>query len=213
VSRFSIGLMCCIAVAVVAAAIADPAVEFASNAGWFGRGNFTDHSNLDVIPALLVGLVLTGLYLILKIRAAFIEPSGPAPNLLRASDRVLSAKFFTLLPLAYGLQLLAVYAMETVEQRLVLGHILGGTIWLGGPVLIGLLAHALTCVLVSIAAAKLVRVLARATLHVLRIVRALATLAGRAAAVARRAWECPHNNRPALVRCRIGERAPPLLTA
>ena len=42
----------------MAAAIADPLVEFASNAGWFGAGNFTDHSNLDVVPALFAGVAL-----------------------------------------------------------------------------------------------------------------------------------------------------------
>jgi hypothetical protein len=42
--------------AVLAAAIADPLVEFASNAGWFGPGNFTDRSNLDVGPVFALGI-------------------------------------------------------------------------------------------------------------------------------------------------------------
>jgi len=46
----------CLTAAVTAAAVIDPAVEWLANHGRFGPGAFTDHSNLDVLPALGVGL-------------------------------------------------------------------------------------------------------------------------------------------------------------
>jgi hypothetical protein len=38
--------------------------------------------------------------------------------------------------------------MESLEQRFVLGHFLGGTIWLGGPVTASLLLHAVALAIV-----------------------------------------------------------------
>src|SRR5208283_1357179 len=51
----AIQVLFCGTVAILAAALADPLVEFASNAGLFGGGAFTDHSMLDVLPALIAG--------------------------------------------------------------------------------------------------------------------------------------------------------------
>jgi hypothetical protein len=212
-SRFSVRLWFCLAVSVIAAAIADPVVEYASNSGWFGPGNFTDHSNLDVLPVLLAGLVFAGLHVALRIRAALTRPA-PAPNLLRDSDDALGSSFPGLLPVAYGLQILVLYAMETCEQFAVSGHGSGGTLWLGGPVFVGLFAHAVTCVLACFLGARVVRTLARTTLRVLRIVRALATFPARApAAIVYRGRACVPYDRSAPLLCRIGERAPPLLPA
>ena len=57
-----------IAAAVIAAAIADPMIESASNAGWFGPGILTDHSNLDVLPALICGAIFVACFLTLRVR-------------------------------------------------------------------------------------------------------------------------------------------------
>jgi hypothetical protein len=59
----------CIAAALVAASVADPLVEFASNRGVFGPGSFTDHSNRDVLPALCAGLAFGAVYVLLRARS------------------------------------------------------------------------------------------------------------------------------------------------
>src|SRR5579863_7532885 len=90
----------CAAVAMIAAAIADPLVESASNAGWFGPGNFTDHSTWDVVPAFLVGLFFVALYLWLRVRTALdahrdshdwprIASDALGPNVVRLVPAIL----------------------------------------------------------------------------------------------------------------------------
>ncbi len=146
-------------VAVLAAAIADPLVEWASNAGWFGAGHFTDRSTVDVVPALAVALLaacaLGGLQIAKLV-------TGRTAGWLRVSDMVLRKQSLVrALPYAFALQLGVLYAMETLEQLAVRGHLLGGTIWLGAPTPVALLAHAVTCVCVALAALRLLRAFTR----------------------------------------------------
>ncbi|MBV8067464.1 MAG: hypothetical protein JO113_05780 [Candidatus Eremiobacteraeota bacterium] len=187
----------CVAIAVIAAAIADPIVEFASNAGWFGTGNFTDHSSIDVMPALLAGIGLLALYLARKARAVL-------------SDRAPEA-FAALLPASYGLQIFTLYVMESLEQLAVCHHTLGPTVWLGAPAPISLAVHAAVCTVVALMLLRSKRSLARATLRVIAIIRAIATLSP--------AIKKPFGSRLASricfirsssVCCAIGERAPPI---
>jgi hypothetical protein len=152
----------CLAVAVIAAAIADPIVEYASNAGCFGAGNFTDHSTLDVVPALLAGVALFGFYLVRKARALVAD---------RGSERLSG-----LLPTALALQMLVLYVMETSEQLVVWHHTLGPTVWLGAPAPISIALHALVCVGVVLAVRRSRRVLAATTLRVIALIQAIATL-------------------------------------
>jgi hypothetical protein len=103
--------------------------------------------------------------------------------------------------------------MEASEQVLVRGHLLGGTIWLGGPVIVSLAAHAVTCVLVAFAVAKTVRTLAKATLHVICTVRALATLPQPSTRVTLHDRSLVRLSTFGPVLCSIGERGPPLFSA
>ena len=75
----------CLAAAVIAAAIADPVVEFASNHGAFGAGNFTDHSSLDVVPALIAGLIAAALAVGLRVRSHFADATAPSRDWLAES--------------------------------------------------------------------------------------------------------------------------------
>ncbi|HUA10356.1 MAG TPA: hypothetical protein VMA98_13900 [Candidatus Acidoferrales bacterium] len=189
-----------VAVAVISAAIADPLVEAASNAGWFGSANFTDHSNLDVIPALLSGAILLGIALVLRVRR----------ELLRASSEALRTHLARLLPAVFMLQLGVLFAMETIEQTVVAGRALGGSIWLGGPVWFSLSVHALVCVAVAFVLARAVRACARTTVRVIRRLRALAlrALHGPAPlALRRHGSRAVDRSAPALRRA--GNRAPP----
>ena len=198
----TIRLLFALAVAIIAAAIADPLLEGASNAGIFGPGSFTDHSNLDVVPAVIAGVMLLAVHVGFKARGM----------LLRESSRALETGTSRLLPAAFAIQLLVLYVMETSEQFVTLGHTLGGTVWLGAPVIVSFIVHAITCVLVATVLARAVRTLAKAAVRIVRLVRALAArpaqpprpVFGRDVDLAVFA-----RYRPVLGR--IGERAPPLL--
>ena len=202
--RGSIRFWFCIASAVLAAAMADPLVESLSNAGWFGPGSFTDHSNLDVLPVLLCGAAFVICYLALRVRR----------ELLRASGEALRARVGRLLPYIVAAQLTVLYAMETVEQVVVAGHVMGGTVWLGGPIWFSLGVHALVGTAVAYGLARLACACAQTTLRVLRRFRALATRALHAPApLAVRGRGTAWLRANSLVRCRIGNRAPPLTFA
>lgn len=188
----------CIAVAVLAAGIADPIVEFASNAGCFGSGNFTDHSNLDVVPALLAGIALVALHVARRARAVLAGeafPRGITP----------------LWPAIFIFQIVALYGMETLEQFATHGRPLGPLIWLGAPPAISLGIHALVCLAVTLWLGRTMRTLAATALHVIRLIRAIAVLtpAGAMPPIRRSFYHVCFND-IAPVFCRIGERAPPL---
>ncbi len=193
-----------LAVAVIAAAIADPLVEAASNAGWFGRGVFTDHSNVDVLPALISGAALVACYVVLRVRR----------ELMRASRYALRTRVGRLLPVIFAAQIAVLYAMETVEQLTIAGHVMGGTIWLGGPAWFSLPVHAAVAIAVACALARLTQVCAHTTLRVIRHLRALAMRALHTPAplaLRRRATISLRCSVP--VACRIGNRAPPVAFA
>jgi hypothetical protein len=189
----------CLAIAVIAAAVADPLVEFISNAGGFGPGNFTDRSNLDVFPALVIGIVALALYFV-----------GAARALLAGT--ALPRRLATLVPWIFVLQILVLYVMETAEQHIVGSHTFGPTVWLGGPLFGSLGIHAAFCLGVTFWVARSARGLAATTLRVIALIKAIATLPAHAAETlpSLRSLE-PSFPLPVPVLCRIGERAPPLL--
>jgi hypothetical protein len=208
----SIRLCFCLAVAVIAAAVADPLVEAASNAGWFGPGSFTDHSSADVLPALTLGCGFVTLYVALRVRSMLASSRANTPRAVRISNEALGYSVLGLLPAIFALQIVVLFSMETAEQFAVWGHGLGGTIWLGGPVTVSLTAHAVVCVVVTLAVARAIRSLASVALRVIRLMRVLATL-------------LPQKQSPKVGICQtavvwswtafaprsLGERAPPLL--
>jgi hypothetical protein len=188
-----------LAVAVIAAAVADPVVEFASNVGWFGPGNFTDRSNLDVFPALVAGIGVLVLYLIGAARAVLAGTALPR-------------RLVSLVPAIFVLQIVALYAMETVEQLIVGGHTLGPAVWLGAPIVASLAIHAAFCVTVTFWIARSARGLALTTLRVIRLIKTTASFAAHGFEIlARRRSDEPSFQQLVPVLCRIGERAPPLL--
>lgn len=189
----------CLAVAVIAAAIADPLVEYVSNLGWFGPGSLTDHSNLDVFPALLGGIALLALFMVRKARAVL-------------AGRALSTDWATLLPAIFVLQMFTLYVMETIEQLFAFGHVLSPTIWLGAPPTISLAVHAVVGMAVGCAIVHSRRTLARTTLRAVRLIVAILTFAPQISApiLLRRFGDvCFKEFLPVL--CTIGERAPPII--
>lgn len=187
------------AVAVVAAALADPIVEFASNSGWFGSGSFTDHSNLDIVPALLVGVGLLAYFMVRRARAVL------------AGD-VLQHGIVAAIPAIFALQLFTLYVMETAEQLVVWRHVLSPTTWLGGPWPISLTIHAILCLAVALTIVRSKRALAATTLRVMQMLAAIVLFAARAGRpILAAGYEsiCFKELLPLL--CSIGERAPPTI--
>jgi hypothetical protein len=200
----------CVAAAVIAAAVADPVVEFASNSLMFGSGVFTDQSNLDVLPALFLGCAFVVLCVVLRVRRV-LGGGAPSPEFLRTSQRALNGRIVPLLPVILTLQLMALFAMETLEQYVTLGHGLGGTIWLGGPPPISIAIHVVACVAVTFSIARIVRMLAQATLRVVRFVRAVARIARRSVSpILYRVADVVALRLALFARSSTGERAPPL---
>jgi hypothetical protein len=203
----------CAAVALIAASIADPLVESASNAHWFGPGNFTDHSTWDVIPALLAGLVFVGLYLLLRIRNSLAE-RGRTPGWLRRANDALGQNILRLVPLICVAELIVLYLMETAEQRFVYSRIIGGTLWLGGPIVVSVTVHAASCAIVAFVAAKSLRALADATIRLVLLIHSfVATTLRRARATFIDLTEDVGRICPSGVLGHVGERAPPIPVA
>ena len=146
-----------LATAISAAALADPVMEGISNAGAFGRAAYTDHSTLDVLPSLVVGLSCAVLLVAILARRILV-PRGRRVPWLRVPAQALDARaVLRLLPAVLAVQFAALCTMETLEQLVVAGHPLGGTVWLGGPVAVSLALHACVGVGLAFGFARLIR--------------------------------------------------------
>jgi hypothetical protein len=104
--------------------------------------------------------------------------------------------------------MLVLFFMETLEQRLVLGRFLGGTIWLGAPTAASLALHAVTCILVALLGLAAVRFLEP------RAVRLIRTLLASAAfplnvPVAGVRWTCPERQSRSTLLHEVAKRGPP----
>jgi hypothetical protein len=204
----SVRLWFALAVAVIASALADPLLEAASNAGVFGHARYTDYSNLDVLPALAVGLVAIAIHVGLRIRIHIDGDGEMMKDRLRSWDLVLRSRAAVLLPATFAAQVIVLYSMETIEQAIIAGHALGGLIWLGAPPVIALAVHALVCVVVFFITAAVMHELAWATLRVVKIIRAILTRGiDGGVAVPRLRVVLRKQLAPEL--CTAGERAPP----
>jgi len=131
-----------VAVALIAAVAGDAVVEGLSNANLFWHGEYTDRSSLDLLPVSLVAVVIAiatlGLILLSAARCTGLSPR----RLMVAAAQLVPRDIVRLAPVIFGTQLAALFAMETTEQIAAFGHAMGGTVWLGGPVAISLLIHA-----------------------------------------------------------------------
>lgn len=204
----SVRLWFSLAVAVIAAAVADPLLEAASNAGAFGAGHYTDHSNLDVLPALTVGLIAIAIHLVLRVRAGMDADGETMKDRLRRWDSLLRSRAPMMLLATLATQLSVLFVMETIEQTVVAGHPFGGLIWLGAPAVIAVAVHALTCVVVFFFATGVMHELAWATLRVVKIIRAILTRDDDASIIVTRVRVIPRKQlTPEL--CTAGVRAPP----
>jgi len=159
-----------VAAAVMGAASIDPLVEALSNHHFFGPGIFTDQSNADVVPALSVALAFSALLIVLAVQRILRHEIGVTRWLRPYATHVDGSSVRSLLPAIFLLQLAVLYVMETTEQLVVVGHLMGPAIWLGGPVLISLALHGLGCVAITFALSWLVRALTGRIVDAVRFV-------------------------------------------
>jgi hypothetical protein len=165
--------MFCSAAAIIAAAVADPLVEGLSNAGAFGHGSFTDHSTADVAPTLSAGSLCAALFVAWIVYLALSQGTKPAQR-LRLSDAALTpATQARLFPAIFAGQIGVLFAMESLEQLVVDGRELGGTVWLGGPILASLALHALVGIAVVAVLSQLLRWLAESVAEAITFFRRL----------------------------------------
>jgi hypothetical protein len=132
-----------IAAALVAAALADPFVESLSNAGAFG-GAYADNNHLCVLPALFAGSALTLVIAAMRCGDVWRSRTNGSGDWFRGTARDIARRSpWRDVPFVFAVQLLLLFLMESTEQMLAGGKLLGGIAWLGGPMFFSLLAHAL----------------------------------------------------------------------
>lgn len=200
----------CIAAAVMAAAVSDPIVEWMSNRGAFGPGNFTDHSTRDVVPALCTAFLISVLLVVGFVRRAAFR-SAATPRWLRKCVLASSARTLPrLMPAIFALQILLLWSMESAEQIAVAGRPLGGEIWLGGPAVVSLAVHAAGCVIVTLLLARMLRWSAEAIVDVVTFIRQLLCAVLRAPVIrSSRAQTVPVARSSEPLLARLSGRAPP----
>jgi hypothetical protein len=203
-----------VAVALVAAALGDAIVETLANGGLVGPG-FADDNHSSVIPALVAGALLA--LEVVRRRCTEMLRRG---NGRRQTDWVLEfARRYRIgsplrdLASILGLQLVALFAMESAEQLAFGGKLLGGTAWLGGPMLFSLVVHALVGAGCTFSIAWFVRTVPATVARLVQsaVDSILMELARAAAAPSMRVAEAtPHRRTQAPHVRQIGDRAPPL---
>jgi len=166
-SERRVRLLFSIAVATLAAALGDLLVESLSNHGAFGPGRFTDGSNADIAPIGIAGSTLLLGCLFFRVRRA-LACCGAAQYRRELTAALAPLPLARTLPLILLLQIVLLWAMETAEQYLVVGHGFGGTIWLGGPTAISLFLHAAICLIVATATRNLLLVLEPRAVRLIR---------------------------------------------
>jgi hypothetical protein len=202
-----------IAVALIAAALGDPLVETVSNTGLIGRG-YSDNNHLSVIPTLIAGALLAFLLICRHCLELLRRPAEHRDWLVDMATRISARSPSQDLPYVLVLQFAALYCMESAEQLFFGGKLLGGTVWLGGPIWFSICTHVLLGSACAILAARAMRSIVKrcATLVRVALEFLLDAFSGEDSAVFARLRDNGASFRPQRVYVhQLGERAPPLL--
>jgi len=202
-----------LAVALVAAGLGDPVVESVANTGIFG-GHFADNDHLAVLPTLFAGLIIALEILAVRFLEVWRSADGPGDRLIGVAKDIGARSFAREFPLIFGLQLISLFGLESVEQLFAGGKLLGGTAWLGGPVFFSLMVHAIIGAICTFALGACMRAMVRTFASIVRTAVRFIWLA-----IAKTTGGTFHLNRRAALHARaqaphvrqIGGRAPPLL--
>jgi hypothetical protein len=202
------------AAAFVAAGLGDAVVESVSNTGIFG-GQYVDDNHFGIVPTLSAGALVALDMIAFRFREAWLRlTNGPRDSLIDIARDIGTGSVARDFPFIFVLQLMSLFALEGTEQLVAGGKLLGGTAWLGGPILFSLAAHAIIGALCTFVLGACMRasVSAFASL-VLTAVRCIwLAIARPSGASFRLDRHAPSSARTRAPHAReIGGRAPPLL--
>lgn len=201
------------AVALAAAATGDALVEGVSNTGVVGPG-YSDTNHLSVIPTLVAGTLMALLVMGSRCIDLFRRASKHRDRLADIAADVCTGSPLRDLPWVLSLQFAALIAMESVEQVLLGGRLLGGLLWLGGPAWFSIVTHVALGAAFTVLAARFMRsTISRCARLVDDALELLLEAYGRQSLSGfahRRDDREPSRAAPVHV-YQIGERAPPLL--
>ena len=206
------GVFACSA-ALLAAVAGDAVLEGISNAGILWHGHYTDRSSLNLLPVFLLAVLAIIATLGLSVCRRARETGLSARSLLISSSRSLAEpNVVRLLPAIFLLQILVLFSMETMEQIAVYGHIFGGVLWMGAPIIASLLGHAFFTVVSAFSLSKGLEALTKALVSIVKqLFMLLAALAGE------RPAPILHPERvravQLLISALLGERGTPLFIA
>jgi hypothetical protein len=159
------------AVAFLAATLGDALVESISNAQLLWHGSYTDRSSLDLLPMSAAALIAFVVTLTLVLTNHLKRAGASVRGLwLSASRALVPHDIPPLLPTVFALQIPTLFAMETIEQIVVYGRPLGGTLWLGGPIVAALFLHALVAAMCALLVARGLSALAKTLLRAVALV-------------------------------------------
>jgi len=200
------------AVALIAAALGDVAVERFADTGAFGAA-YVDNDQSAVGGTLALGLAVALVVFVWRF-AALLGAAGPRRRAAwhRATARALAPRIvLRATPLVVIAQLAGVYGIESIE-RLALGAALPhGLQWLGAPALLALAFHAVLCVVCTLVVTAALRALFAWCASLAAVVLAFVTTLVAPAACLGARDDAPlataRNDRARL----HGERGPPFL--
>ena len=200
------------AVALVAAALGDTVVETIANSGLLG-GGYADDNHASVVPTLLLGGMLA--LEVARRRCAEMLHGGAGVRtdwVIDLARRYTPGSLPRDLTIVFALQLSALFLMESAEQLAFGGKLLGGTAWLGGPVVFSLLAHALIGAGCTFFLGRFVRSLLATVANIVRCALdyILIETARTSGHFASGRDEAPHHRAGAPLARQFGDRAPPL---
>jgi hypothetical protein len=194
--------------------LADPFVESVSNTGIFG-GGYADDDRLGVVPTLLIGIVLVlGVATLNCVRVWRQEVHTGNRWFVNAAKDLSTRSPINDLPFVFLLQLCALFSLESSEQLLSDGHLLGGLVWLGGPIAFSLLTHALMGAACTYALGAIMRAFVGMFANLVRTALLdvwLSASRNAGAHIYLHHWTKPHHTQSTRVR-QIGGRAPPSLS-
>jgi hypothetical protein len=211
-----------VTVALVAAAIADAIVETIANTHVFG-GSYRDDNHLGIVPALLAGSVLFAVTVAIRFFETWRRGRGRASGGASERDWLADAARETCsrpptndLPRILVLQLVALFVLESCEQLVGGGRLLGGIAWLGGPPVFALATHAIVGIICTLTLAAFMRSVVRGLASLVHAAFAFIWLLRTRGSSKRVDRGARHSRRPRAqaphVR-QIGGRAPPLSPA
>ena len=164
-----------VAAALLSALLSDWTIEGSASMGLFGQiFNVPDQRSAVCTAAVVVGLVFLCILTRVLEKLSILRSDG---DWIEEAARDISSRWsWSALGATYAVALVARYAMESARQIEQTGQIARGWDWLGGPLVIALVIHAVLCALACVGLFAFMRELDRTLDRVVAFVRTLITI-------------------------------------